>query len=263
MRENPVNHDPSLMPARVTSRLKINSDGCWIIARPKRNGYAATNVKVDGKHKMRYVHRIAYETFTGPIPDGLVIDHLCRVRACCNPAHLEAVALAENTRRGFAAKASCKHGHLLTGANLKWRRAGGRRRRPTRVCVECSRRRAREGYRRHRSTHAHVPPIQKSPRTRGRTPSERFWEKVDKRGPDECWEWKATCSWSGYGVFYPTRRGQAAHRFAWELTRGPIADGLDLDHLCRNRSCVNPDHMEPVTRLENCRRIPANVAGRH
>ncbi len=82
---------------------------------------------------------------------------------------------------------------------------------------------------------------------------ERFWEKVNKT--DGCWEWTAA-SVRGYGVFrlQGTRKNTPAHRFAYELVKGPIPVGLQLDHLCRNPSCVRPDHLEPVTQAENARR---------
>lgn len=58
----------------------------------------------------------------------------------------------------------------------------------------------------------------------------------------------------GYGNFYYERHNVAAHRFAYELEVGPIPDGLQIDHLCRNRACVRPSHLEPVTQFENWRR---------
>jgi hypothetical protein len=86
-----------------------------------------------------------------------------------------------------------------------------------------------------------------------RTLEQRFWEKVDRRGPDECWPWLASTDGKGYGSFRVGKH-QRAHRFAYELLIGPIPAGLVIDHLCRNRACVNPAHMEPVTPLENQRR---------
>ena len=87
----------------------------------------------------------------------------------------------------------------------------------------------------------------------------RFWEKVDATG--DCWEWAAGISVKGYGTFHVkagTKHTTArAHRVAWELLVGPIPDGLTLDHLCRNKRCVNPDHLEPVTIGENVRRATA------
>ena len=79
----------------------------------------------------------------------------------------------------------------------------------------------------------------------------RFWSKVERRGPAECWAWRASHSSKGYGQFYVDSKPVGAHRVAYELMRGPIPDGLELDHLCRNPGCVNPDHLEPVTRRMN------------
>lgn len=82
----------------------------------------------------------------------------------------------------------------------------------------------------------------------------QFWAKVVK-GPD-CWEWTGTKLKTGYGIF----DHRCAHRIAWELERGPIQRGLVIDHLCRNRSCVNPDHLEPVTQRQNLLRGDTFVA---
>lgn len=66
-----------------------------------------------------------------------------------------------------------------------------------------------------------------------------------------CWIWTAKRSRTGYGQFRHDGQMRSAHRVMYELSVGPVADGLDLDHLCRVRYCVNPRHMEPVTRREN------------
>ena len=78
----------------------------------------------------------------------------------------------------------------------------------------------------------------------------RFVDKIHKT--DGCWIWKASLTNKGYGRFnLKNYKGQAAHRISYELFIGDIPKGLQLDHLCRNRLCVNPDHLEPVTRKEN------------
>lgn len=91
----------------------------------------------------------------------------------------------------------------------------------------------------------------------GQPREHRFWAKVDVGHPLGCWEWRGQKTLTGYGSF-PLERGRGimAHRFAYQQLVGEIPEGLELDHLCRNRGCVNPDHLEPVTHLENMRRSP-------
>ncbi len=70
-----------------------------------------------------------------------------------------------------------------------------------------------------------------------------------------CWNWDLSCNSNGYGQKQFRENGQhrsfVAHRWVWEHLRGPIPVGMELDHLCRNRRCCNPDHLEPVTRSVN------------
>ncbi len=69
-----------------------------------------------------------------------------------------------------------------------------------------------------------------------------------------CWEWTASKYPSGYGAFFDGSRVNGAHRILYELVVEPIPNGLQIDHLCRNRGCINPDHLEVVTPGENTRR---------
>lgn len=70
-----------------------------------------------------------------------------------------------------------------------------------------------------------------------------------------CWVWQRAIDRRGYGVIKDGKRLKRAHRVMYERHRGPIPEGLELDHLCVNPPCVNPDHLEPVTRAENLRRM--------
>jgi hypothetical protein len=90
--------------------------------------------------------------------------------------------------------------------------------------------------------------------------ADRFWDRAIPEPNSGCWLWSAGTSPLGYGILYFDGSNRLAHRIAYEMLVGPIPKGLELDHLCRVRCCVNPDHLEPVPHAENVRRSP--VVGR-
>lgn len=134
----------SRAPRLFEESVVFDESGCWLWMGPvNENGYG--RVKPHGD-VMRIAHRAFYEAFVGPIPKGLTLDHLCSVRACVNPAHLEPVTQAENLQRAVARRTHCRNGHPLTEANITLNRwAGHKTTRRCRLCIN-------EGYHRRKAT---------------------------------------------------------------------------------------------------------------
>lgn len=84
------------------------------------------------------------------------------------------------------------------------------------------------------------------------TDEDRFWSKVALAEINDCWEWQAPLD-SGYGRFWLNGQTELAHRYSYILANGPIPDGLQIDHLCRNRACVNPP---PLGSSHACHECP-------
>lgn len=131
-----------VLPERVARRLTVSESGCWVWGgshSPSGYGYISSITGLDGVTRNVRAHRFVYELLVGPIPEGLTIDHLCRVRDCVNPAHLEPVTSRENTLRGNtlpaanAAKTHCPQGHGYTTENTYVTSMGRR------MCRSCRR----------------------------------------------------------------------------------------------------------------------------
>lgn len=127
---------------RVGDNMSIDRYGCWIWDRYVGcDGYGLMGLydPISKIRKTAKAHRVSYELFNGPIPDGLQIDHLCRVRACVNPDHLEAVTPRENILRGIslfavnAVKKKCIRGHDFSPENTYIRKDTGNRK--CRMCT--------------------------------------------------------------------------------------------------------------------------------
>lgn len=104
---------------------KVNkTDECWLwTAGTCKDGYG--RFRLDGR--VQQAHRVAYELLVGPIPEGLELDHVCRVTACVRPDHLEPVTHQENMARGhYGRRDCCKRGHLFTPENTRWVESGRR-----------------------------------------------------------------------------------------------------------------------------------------
>jgi hypothetical protein len=124
--------------------IPVTESGCWLwLAGQNSNGYG--KFSINGRRV--YAHRYSYERYVGVIPEGLQIDHKCRVRCCVNPSHLEIVTAKENTRRGTLLevagkyqllKTHCPHGHPYSGPNL-YSKKGKKDGSVQRLCRECIR----------------------------------------------------------------------------------------------------------------------------
>lgn len=136
---------------RILSLVAAGPNGCWIWAGSVNNvgyGYISVGPRTDKRNVL--AHRASYEQFVGPIPDGLVIDHLCRTPRCVRPDHLEPVTQQENVLRSpiaiaarYAARTHCNNGHEYTPENTEINRRSDNPEKTYRRCGACRRDRVR------------------------------------------------------------------------------------------------------------------------
>lgn len=245
---------------------EVKTSGCWNWNRSKR---------VQSRGAARSVTRILYKHFVGDeVPDGYFLNALCGNRECCNPFHRkpmapsEALALKAGNKTGmWSTKTHCKNGHEFTPENTVWqkdiRKAGGL----SRFCRECRNQRFRDrrhmlrgGLKEYGIAKTYRPTKPRKARVIARPwDISRMREKCteDLNG---CWAWPRLTS-KGYAMrgSFGGDKIEAAYQATYRMSKGPIPAGLHIDHLCRNKACCNPTHLEAVTQQENNRRkIPRN-----
>lgn len=130
---NVIREDDEAFAFRVLARLDEDANGCWIWQGAKSKGYGVVNW--GGRHSLKFVHRLVYGAFRSRVPDSWTIDHLCRVKACANPEHLEVVTITENIRRRDSSKTHCYGGgHPWIPENIRISKKTG-----WRSCKVCQR----------------------------------------------------------------------------------------------------------------------------
>lgn len=241
----------------IMGRLVIQENGCALWpGMLSHNGYG--HVAYQGRK--RYVHRLLYEHFIGPVPDDMELDHVvCHRRNCANFYHLEPTTHTENVRRGassaayYGQRTHCENGHEFTPDNIYWRTDG-----PGRKCRACEQQRS--SIRAQRRTAERRIGVFSPPKPRV------VVEKADQRKRNTiidimgrlviqengCALWPGSKTENGYGQVSFQGRMCRVHRLLYQHLIGPVPPDRLLDHFyCQTRACGNPYHLEPVTHQEN------------
>lgn len=200
---------------RFWSHVDVDANGCWLWTAAIQSGYG--KFRALGENS---AHRYAFVTHVGPIPPYHDVHHLCGVRHCVNPQHLEAIS---------------RYDHVLatpgTWGNKALQRVGDRDK------LNGSRRRPYRGWGARKSPLINL-----------------FWRHIEITA-DGCWQWTATVREEkygdglSYGIFHVHRDGMNeayAHRVSYRMHIGLIPSGYHVDHLCKNRACCNPEHLAAV-----------------
>jgi HNH endonuclease len=261
---------------------------CWVWQRARtRAGYGQA---FDGR-KMRPAHKVYYERKYGEVPKGLVLDHLCRVRACVNPSHLEPVTHAENVRRGVTkanvdAVRTVRVGEQVPGEPTDRSEPSRDRTTPTKIenlwspgdglFIElqghryrllandgesvpyglcgcgCGNRTPIAKRNEYRRGHVRGEPIPVLHGHNRRARPPHF--RVVRAGHDSpCYLWIHGKTGAGYAQTSFGRSTRLVHRLTYEAANGTVPKGLELHHLCEHRDCIRPDHMAPLTHAGHAR----------
>lgn len=160
----------------IFSQVEVSETGCLLWKGSTTRGYGNTYFA----GKSHWMHRFFYERVKGPIPSGLTIDHLCQVKTCVNPHHLEVVTARENIRRYWGNKDeyTCPHGHAFTTENTIYAREG---RGKARKCLTCHKKASSVAYFKRKARRGPLPPIPPERRSEiARTAAFARWAKHDE-----------------------------------------------------------------------------------
>lgn len=218
---------------RVLTKMRKTEHGCWVwTGSLDTNGYATISIK--GKSTL--AHRVSYTEFTKKeIPEGYVLDHLCRNIRCVNPKHLEPVTHSENVKRGNSTKARkdtssseevSKALNIIEANILKYGNASNI-----------------EKWSKDLKNNEHKQKL-----------FNHIIREVITSQFGECWVWKGCPNHNTYGQVWLGKEKFYAHRASYMLFNEEIPEGLVVDHICHVKACINPNHLQAINQHDNVHR---------